>query len=58
MIGGPPFATGAVQVTTDWVLALLVPDTPVGALGATSEKFVEAGEYGLVPTALIAATVK
>jgi hypothetical protein len=41
---GPPLAAGAVQETTDWVLALLVPATPVGTPGTTREMEDEAGE--------------
>ena len=54
----PPLETGAVQVTTDWALALEVADTPVGAPGgAIGVKAGELAEGRPVPDGLVAVTV-
>ena len=50
---------GAVQVTTDWVLAYEVPDTAVGTDGAVAGRAgADATEALPEPTALLAVTVK
>ena len=53
-----PPVRGAVQDTVDWVLAPLVPATPVGAPGAPSRRELDAAEAGPVPLVLVAVTVK
>ena len=58
-MAAPPLETGAVQETTDWVLALDVAVTPVGAPGAVAGVAgADADEATLVPAELVAVTVK
>ena len=54
----PPVATGAVQATTDWVLAFELAVTPVGAPGVPTTRALDAAEGPLVPAELVAVTVK
>ena len=59
VMAAPPLDAGAVHDTTDWVLALDVAVTPVGALGtAAGMAGAEAAEAGPVPAELVAVTVK
>jgi hypothetical protein len=54
----PPLLAGAVHDTTDWVLALEVAVTPVGAPGAVAGvAAAEAADDVLVPAELVAVTV-
>ena len=54
----PPLEAGVVHATTDWVLALEVAVTPVGAPGVVAGIAGEEGvDAGPVPTPLVAATV-
>ena len=58
MIGVPPVAPGAVHDTTDWVLALDVAVTLVGAPGTVAGVAgAEAAEALPVPAELVAVTV-
>ena len=58
-MGAPPLLAGAVQDTTDWVLAYEVADTAVGAPGIVAGVAGADGlEAALVPAALVAVTVK
>ena len=50
----PPFAEGAVQVTTDCAFAFEVADTEVGASGAEAGVTVTAVEATLSPFAFTA----
>jgi hypothetical protein len=55
----PPLDDGAVQDTTDWVLAFDDAVTPVGALGTTAGVAgADAADAGPVPAKLVAVTVK
>ena len=55
----PPLEAGAVQDTTDWVLANELAVTPVGAPGVVDGVAVADGaEAGPVPEPLVAVTVK
>ena len=57
-MAAPPLETGAVHDTTDWVLALDVAVTAVGAPGVVAGMAgTEAAEAGLVPAELVAVTV-
>ena len=54
----PPFEDGAVQATTDLVLALELAVTPVGAPGVVAgTTAAEAVEAAPVPESLVAVTV-
>ncbi len=54
----PPVEAGAVQDTTDWVLALDVAVTPVGAPGVVAGMAAaEAADAGPAPTLVEAVTV-
>jgi hypothetical protein len=54
----PPFELDAVHDTTDWVLALEVAVTPVGADGtAAGTMALDASEAAPVPEELVAVTV-
>src|SRR5258708_1382277 len=58
LIWDPPLEAGAVQVTVAWALpavAVTAVGAPGGPMGMTA---LEAVEAGLVPTALVAVTVK
>jgi len=57
-MAAPPLDTGAVQDTTDWVLANELAVTPVGAPGTVEGVAVTGVEAGPTPTALVAVTVK
>ena len=58
-MAAPPLDAGAVQLTTDWALALDVAVTPVGTLGAVAGMAAaEAADGLLVPAELVAVTVK
>ena len=58
VMADPPFDAGAVQATTDWVLALEVAVTAVGAPGVVAGiATAEAADTGPVPTPLPATTV-
>jgi hypothetical protein len=55
----PPLDDGVVHETTDWVLALEVALTPVGAPGTVAGTMAADGlDAGLVPEPLVAVTVK
>jgi len=55
----PPLEAGAVHDTTDWALALEVPDTPVGTPGVVEGvAAAEDTEAGPTPTELVAVTEK
>jgi hypothetical protein len=55
----PPLEAGAVQETSDCELALEVAVVLVGALGSVAAIVgVVGADEGLVPTALVATTVK
>jgi hypothetical protein len=57
-MAAPPLLAGAVQDTTDWVLALEVADTAVGAPGTVAgTAAAEAAEVVPVPAGLVAVTV-
>ena len=63
MIGVPPFDTGAVKTTVTCVLpavTLLMVGAPgtVAPTGITGVTLLEATEAGLLPTELVAVTVK
>jgi hypothetical protein len=59
VMGAPPLEPGAVHDTVDWLLALDVAVTPVGAPGTTDGVAVADGdEAALVPAELVALTVK
>ena len=59
VIAEPPLLTGAVQDTTDWVLALEVAVTLVGAPGVVAGMAAaDAADAGPVPVVLVAVTVK
>jgi hypothetical protein len=58
-MAAPPLLAGAVQDTTDWVLALEVAVTPVGVPGVVAGVAAADGaEEVLVPAELVAVTVK
>ena len=58
-MAAPPLDSGAVQDTTDWVLAFDVADTAVGTLGVVAGMAAaDAVEAALVPAELVAVTVK
>ncbi len=58
-MAAPPLEAGAVKDTTDWALALLVPETAVGAPGTVEgTTAAEGAEAGPVPELLVAVTVK
>jgi hypothetical protein len=55
----PPLDAGAVQDTTDWVLALEVAATAVGTPGVVAGMAAaDAEEAGPVPALVVAVTVK
>ena len=57
-MAAPPLTTGAVQETTDWVLAFEVAVTPVGAPGTVAGVAgADAVDAELVPAELVAVTV-
>ena len=57
-MAAPPLLDGAVQVTTDWVLAYEVPETAVGAVGTVAGVAgADAADGLLVPARLVAVTV-
>ena len=57
-MAAPPLEAGAVQDTTDWVLALDVAVTAVGAPGMVAGvAAADAAEAALVPAGLVAVTV-
>ena len=57
-MAAPPLLAGAVHDTTDWVLALEVAVTAVGAPGAVAGMATgEAADVALVPAELVAVTV-
>ena len=53
----PPLEAGAVHDTTDWVLALEVAVTAVGAPGVPTTIELEAAEPAPTPAEVVAATV-
>jgi hypothetical protein len=53
----PPLEAGAVQDTTDWVLAFDVAVTAVGAPGVPATSEFDAAEWVPVPAELMAATM-
>ena len=58
MIVAPPFETGALHETTDWVSANDVAWTPIGAPGRVGTMTeLEGCDEGLMPSALVAVTV-
>jgi hypothetical protein len=57
-MAAPPFEAGAVHDTTDWVLALDVAVTTVGAPGSVAGVAgADGDEAGLMPAELVAVTV-
>jgi hypothetical protein len=57
VIAAPPLTVGAVQETADWVLALDVAATAVGAVGAPAVSELVDDEALPVPAGLVALTV-
>jgi hypothetical protein len=58
VIAAPPVLAGAIQDTTDWVLAFEAPDTEVGAPGTVDGvTAAEAVEATPVPLAFVAVTL-
>jgi hypothetical protein len=59
VIDAPPLFAGAVQDTTDWVVAAPVADTPVGAFGTPTGVIAkDAEDADPVPETFVATTVK
>ena len=58
VIAAPPFETGAVHDTTDWVPPPAVAATPVGGPGTVDGVPVAGADAGPTPMALVAVTVK
>ena len=57
LIEAPPALAGAVQDTTDWVLAFEVPDTAVGAPGTVDGTTAADTAAAPVPDTFVAVTL-